>query len=552
MIFPDELAKTVKIPIRIVDGRAEYFYGGPFPKLHDVSGDIIVPAFAVVEKPFAEEFFENDDSELLPAGTIVVVNVRIDTAETGLCTDVECGPLKGNVAVKLLEPLYLWHRGTKSSVLDPCKCMIPCTKEEASSLNHAYTIISKRFETERQTNTGNVFKKVYYKNGDIWERLERLRDKFDARFEQRYVSNRRQGIAPLVLADSQLIDQSVIWLEDDCRMTASINAEGLTLEETEFRHGAEQDTKQTVRTRSPNKVLFELIKERFTTTTDFVSWLDKKGIPIDARSGVPKEAAEDEDVWKEIAQIFEAEVQSNSLRAAQINSGSALVEDQWDAQRQLTIDGKTSKRIDEFLAAGWIHVNHYLIRRPTYPRENGPLRNIPMRIRLKDFSPSKRQRRITKKNTDLDIQVEPFSITSEEEELFHRHKTRFTSPPTSIFNIVPPSSLTEMRKITVTDEGRLIAVSYLDVNRTSTFSIYGMFEPTIEWRSLGILTVLKEIEFSILSGKEFYYCGFVYDQPSCYDYKKYFLGLELFDWKGNWIAADQERNSEMPSLMASD
>ena len=53
-------------------------------------------------------------------------------------------------------------------------------------------------------------------------------------------------------------------------------------------------------------------------------------------------------------------------------------------------------------------------------------------------------------------------------------------------------------------------------------------------RSLGILTMLLEIDFALRSGKKFYYHGYAYEGNSFYDYKKRFSGLERYDWRGNW------------------
>src|SRR4051794_9503391 len=101
MIIPDPFKKTVKIPVRIVDGKAEYFYGGPFPKLRDVIGDIVVPAFSLLEKPFLEDFSDTEISELLPADTRLMVNVWAEKEVEGLCKDLITGPLSGNVEVHL-------------------------------------------------------------------------------------------------------------------------------------------------------------------------------------------------------------------------------------------------------------------------------------------------------------------------------------------------------------------------------------------------------------------------------------------------------------------
>jgi arginyl-tRNA--protein-N-Asp/Glu arginylyltransferase len=61
-----------------------------------------------------------------------------------------------------------------------------------------------------------------------------------------------------------------------------------------------------------------------------------------------------------------------------------------------------------------------------------------------------------------------------------------------------------------------------------------MFDPDLPGRSLGILTMLKVIEFTIESGKEFYYQGYAYEGSSFYDYKKRFRGTESYDWNRNW------------------
>lgn len=479
-----------------------------------------------------------------------MVNVWADASASGLRKDVTCGPLSGNVEVQLLEPLYLWHRGMKSSVLSSCRCFIPALKEEASSLNHAYTMISKKFETKRQTNTGNVFKKVYYQaQGKSWEPLHRLREKYDAQFEQRFTLNRRRGTMPLTLADSSAIDQAVLYEDDQSRLVASIDSDSLRIDEHEYSDDNEQGSRQTVKTGSLNKVLLELVRERFTTATEFDSWLEKKGIPADLRSGFPTETPDPfDELFKVLDNFFESEGLPN-YRSGQQGGAidlELLLSHAGDDEQKVLVDEEASKQLDEFLAAGWIHAGNYFKRLPFHPSKlDEPRRNIPIRIRLKDFWLSKHQKRILKKNADLQIKINPLVVPKADEELFDRHKSRFDiKPPKLIDHIVPSSSLTEIKRVTFTEDDCLIAVSYLDVGKTSTYSMYAMFEPAIEWRSLGILSILKEIEFSISEGKEFYYLGFVFDCPSFYDYKKHFRGLELFDWNGNWIRADHGRNGE--------
>ena len=61
-----------------------------------------------------------------------------------------------------------------------------------------------------------------------------------------------------------------------------------------------------------------------------------------------------------------------------------------------------------------------------------------------------------------------------------------------------------------------------------------MFDPACSQRSLGIFTLLLELEYAIRNKKKFYYLGYAYEGASFYDYKKRFKGTEVFDWKGRW------------------
>lgn len=84
-------------------------------------------------------------------------------------------------------------------------------------------------------------------------------------------------------------------------------------------------------------------------------------------------------------------------------------------------------------------------------------------------------------------------------------------------------------------DGRLIAASFLDVGAEATSSVYGLFDPEFSRRSPGILTLMKEIEWSRENGKKFLYPGYATHEASHYDYKKQFAPLSALDWNtGAW------------------
>jgi arginyl-tRNA--protein-N-Asp/Glu arginylyltransferase len=195
-------------------------------------------------------------------------------------------------------------------------------------------------------------------------------------------------------------------------------------------------------------------------------------------------------------------------------------------------------KMDELWAAGWRHFGTQFYRY-NIGFLGFDIRNvIPLRIRLSGFSPTKSQRRVLRKNEDLAVRIQPIEIDDFIEQIFHRHKQRYDhAVPDSIFDFLsrdPARVPCEANEIRVYDGERLIAVSYFDLGLRSVSGTYGMFEPTAAKRSLGIFTMLKEIEFAIDSGREFYYQGYCYEGRSFYDYKKRFRGNEAFDWNGGW------------------
>ncbi|CAN5719373.1 arginyltransferase [soil metagenome] len=198
--------------------------------------------------------------------------------------------------------------------------------------------------------------------------------------------------------------------------------------------------------------------------------------------------------------------------------------------------------MDALWSEGWRHFGSQFFRY-NFGIYNEEIRRVlPLRIRLADFTLSKAQRRILRRNEDVHVEIVPIEITDAAVELFHRHKLRFDHGiPESIYDFLSPQPATlpcEAKEVRVSLGGRLLAASYFDLGKNSTSGIYGMFDPDESKRSLGIFTMLKEIQFATERGKQFYYLGYAYKGESFYDYKKRFRGTESFDWNDNWTRFD--------------
>ena len=196
------------------------------------------------------------------------------------------------------------------------------------------------------------------------------------------------------------------------------------------------------------------------------------------------------------------------------------------------------REMDTFWANGWRHFGENFFRYNLAFYENEIRWVTPLRIRLLDFTVSKSQRRTLKKNQDLRVIIRPAEITPEKNSLFQQHKRRFKrGVPRLIYDFLSIDAATapcEVLEICVCANKKLLAASFFAVGEISVSSIYAMFAPEEAARSLGIFTMLMEIDFAQKHQKEFYYQGYAYEGNSFYDYKKRFNALEQFDWNGRW------------------
>ena len=201
-MIPDPFEKTVCIPIKFHNGKIEFLYGGPIPELDEGTiGDLVVPEYCLSDKEKLKILSKENVIELLPEGSRLMVSINPKHSLNNnnskllyLNKHNTHPPHQGYLAeIILSQPLFLKLRGTKSAVLKECECTIPALpKENVKSVNHAYSLLSSKFETTRLSHTGNVFDKVYFcsKKANIWLRLRDLRDMKTEEFLKQLLSKK--------------------------------------------------------------------------------------------------------------------------------------------------------------------------------------------------------------------------------------------------------------------------------------------------------------------------------------------------------------------------
>jgi hypothetical protein len=122
---------------------------------------------------------------ILTQGTTVLLGVSPHSVGDPKAPGLICNPQERGVQteywlveVRLEQDLYIRIRGDQEAKLESCKCVIPALKLEATSINHAFTLISEAYETNRLSHTGNVFERTYTPVGPKrWQTLDDLRIK---------------------------------------------------------------------------------------------------------------------------------------------------------------------------------------------------------------------------------------------------------------------------------------------------------------------------------------------------------------------------------------
>jgi arginine-tRNA-protein transferase len=165
------------------------------------------------------------------------------------------------------------------------------------------------------------------------------------------------------------------------------------------------------------------------------------------------------------------------------------------------------QQLDALLADGWRHFGTHFFRYNLgfYEREIRLV--IPLRVDLTSFAFSKSQRRIVGKNQDLRTVVRPIEITAEKESLFERHKQRFKEGvPDSLTIFLSRTRRAfraKQRKFAFTTmkncSPRVFSMSAKE--RFPAFTRCSSRRKTR--RSLGIYTMLLEIEYALANGRNF-------------------------------------------------
>lgn len=183
----DDAEKRVKIPVQVLsNGTVAMESGAALPKIKPGSlGDLVLPADSLENPTVVSVLNESVSAIFLVKGEVMWVRLYPRDPATNELTRFDQETLHPKMAghmfapVTLLNDLKLVTRGTKRGQLEKARCSVPAGDGgkgvDATSLNHAYRLLSQRFERHRVSFGGNIFTAAFVKREGTWHHLEALR-----------------------------------------------------------------------------------------------------------------------------------------------------------------------------------------------------------------------------------------------------------------------------------------------------------------------------------------------------------------------------------------
>lgn len=160
-----------------------------------------------------------------------------------------------------------------------------------------------------------------------------------------------------------------------------------------------------------------------------------------------------------------------------------------------------------------------------------------LRIPAKDFHPDRSQRRTWRRNSDLQVGLEPATYCGEHFALYKRYQAQ--RHPHGEMDFEDPAdyaracleSPVDTRLVTFrSPQGELLAVAITDFLDAGLSAMYTFFAPTAARRSLGTFAILWQLAYARRHGLGHVYLGYWVRQCAKMAYKSRFRPAEV--WTG--------------------
>ncbi len=213
-MYDHDWTRKLTLPVKMVNGQWEFLFGGAVPVKDGTVAELTVPLDRITDAEFASRVTAESTVKVLPAGTKLYValsdrasalqpangfeHIEIDYQYLprgyARFLPITIGPpteqqtkQRGLFEEEKEGGLFLRQIGLDRTEILSSSIKLPEGFDPpfAQSLNHAFTLLSERYETHRLSHTGNVYTSMYYQESNgRWYPLDLLREGVRADAEQ--------------------------------------------------------------------------------------------------------------------------------------------------------------------------------------------------------------------------------------------------------------------------------------------------------------------------------------------------------------------------------
>jgi arginine-tRNA-protein transferase len=210
------------------------------------------------------------------------------------------------------------------------------------------------------------------------------------------------------------------------------------------------------------------------------------------------------------------------------------------------------EELDAYLAKGWyrmgqaIFTTHFLCFGEEFYSA------VWVRLSLEGYTYRKSLRKIINKaKKRFTTHFQKAVIDSEREALYQKYRYHFKGvlAPNLTDSLLDgeENNLFNTYELSVYDGDQLVALSYFDLGKDSAASIMGIYDPDYHSYSLGLFTMLMEMEYCQEQHMKYYYPGYVVPGYERFDYKLRIGDVSYYDLASRkWMPYQQLQEDHIP------
>jgi arginine-tRNA-protein transferase len=183
---------------------------------------------------------------------------------------------------------------------------------------------------------------------------------------------------------------------------------------------------------------------------------------------------------------------------------------------------------------GWRRFGNYYF----YPVCNGCNECKSLRIDVDEFKPSKSQRKAANRNKETKIVIQKPTVTNEHIELYNKYHKWKSQKDSWKYRQISSHEYYENfaegaydfgKEVLYYIDDKLVAVDLIDIVEDGLSAIYFFYDPDYARYSLGVYSLLKQVEIAKFLDKRWIYLGYWVDGCKAFEYKTNFKPLEILD-----------------------